>query len=375
MRIAVLANLKINAPTWDGMPADQWDDLDDEATINSLVVALEQHGHAATFFEASILPPFSLVERLLAFQPDLCFNIAESHSGDGREAQIPALLEMLRIPYTGSQVMTLALTLDKPMTKRILHNHELPTPEFQVFERADEPIDLDLVDANGDLRFPMFVKPSREGTSMGVSARSIVQTVAELRERVAEQLARYSQPILCERYIKGREVTVGMLGNLRPNAARRLNDQVAYDLPPETLTFLPTLEVDTQAHAATEADLYTSRMKTEMVEEFKYICPAPISAALERQLQLIAGAVFKVTGCKDVARVDFRLDESAGYAPYVLEINPLPGLTPGFSDLCVQAEVAGWRYDQLINAIVEHAARRCGLTAATDDAKVDQAAL
>ena len=109
MRIAVLANLKRNAPTWEGMPPDQWDDLDSPKTVDSIVAALAAHGHQAQFFEARIRPPFNLVERLVEFQPDLCFNIAESHFGDGREAQIPAVLEMLRLPYTGSKVLALAL--------------------------------------------------------------------------------------------------------------------------------------------------------------------------------------------------------------------------------------------------------------------------
>src|SRR3990172_134341 len=107
MRIAVLANLKKNAPTWEGMIADQWDDLDSPKTIHAIIAALESEGHEAVFFEASLLPPHNLTERLLDYKPDLCFNIAEGHFGDGRESQIPAILEMLRIPYTGSRVMTL----------------------------------------------------------------------------------------------------------------------------------------------------------------------------------------------------------------------------------------------------------------------------
>jgi len=108
MRIAVLANLKQNAPHWEGMSPDQWDDLDSPVTVNGIVDALRAGGHEATFIEASIHPPHNLVQSLLDYKPDLCFNIAESHFGDGREAQVPAILEMLRIPYTGSKVLTLA---------------------------------------------------------------------------------------------------------------------------------------------------------------------------------------------------------------------------------------------------------------------------
>jgi len=195
LNVAVLANLKKNAPRFGGMPADQWDDLDSDVTINSIVAALETCGHGATFLEGNL----SLVETLPRLKPDICFNICEGHWGDSRESHIPALLEMLRIPYTGARVLALALTLDKPMTKRVLHFHGLPTPAFQVFERPNEPLDADLC-------FPLFVKPSREGTGMGVTADSIVQNERELRERLAGHLDRYDQPILVERYVRGRDL-------------------------------------------------------------------------------------------------------------------------------------------------------------------------
>lgn len=360
MRIAVLANLKDNAPTWDGMPPDQWDDLDSHKTIDSIVSALTGAGNEAEFFEASLLPPFNLVGKLKEYKPDLAFNIAEGHFGDGREAQIPAVLEMLRIPYTGSQVMTLALALDKPMTKRILTYHGLPTPEFQVFEESNEPVDDDLLDSEGELKFPLFVKPSREGTSVGVSADSIVTTVAQLREQVDKQGKRYSQPVLAEHYIKGREVTIGMIGNLRANAARRVNERLAPRTLPETLTFFPALEVDLGKYDESEAGLYTNRMKVELAEEFYYFCPAPLNKEILFELNLLSAAVFRVMGCKDVARVDFRLDEDNHNKPYILEVNPLPGLNPGYSDLCLEANAYGWSYERLINRIVELAVERHG---------------
>ena len=280
MRIAVLANLKKNAPTWEGMSVDQWDDLDSPKTIDAIVAALQARGHQATFFEAQILPPHNLIDRLQDYHPDICFNIAESHFGDGREAQIPAVLEMLRIPYTGSKVMTLALALDKPMTKRVLYYHGLPTPEFQVFDRPDEPIDADLLDDTEELRFPLFVKPSREGTSMGVSAESIVYTVEQLQSQVDKQLQRYQQPILAEHYIKGRELTIGMIGNIIQPAARRISDHTAPNEMPEGITFFPGLEVDTGAYEPSEAGLYTNRMKVELADDFRYLCPAPLEPEL-----------------------------------------------------------------------------------------------
>lgn len=359
MRIAVLANLKKNAPRWEGMPKDRWDDLDSPITVEAIAAALEKGGHETRFVEASIHPPHNMIEELRAYQPDLCFNIAEGHFGDGRESHVPAILEMLRIPYTGSRVTALAVALGKPLTKRILLYHGLPTPEFQVFERADEPVDDDLLDAGGELRFPMFVKPSREGTSMGASAESIVRTVSELRQQVARQLERYKQPIMAEHFIQGREVTVGLLGNLEPTSARRLNERTAAELP-ASLTFLPALEVDFEAHG--EGGVYSSYLKTGIeVEDFKYLCPAPLEAGALRELQRLAASVFRVLDCKDVSRVDFRLDSEQGDKPYILEINPLPGLYPGFSDLTLQASAAGWSYERLINTIVDVAAARYGL--------------
>ena len=216
LNIAVLANLKKNAPHDDDLPADAWADLDSETTINAIIAALEAGGHRATFLEGNL----SLIEKLPALKPDLCFNLCEGHWGDSRESHIPALLEMLRVPYTASGVLTLALTLDKPMTKRVLAFHGLPSPAFQVFERAGEPLDPDMT-------FPLFVKPSREGTGMGVSASSIVHTPVELQERLAEQLDRYRQPILVERFIRGREVTVGCVwvtcSGRRPSVSQPMN--------------------------------------------------------------------------------------------------------------------------------------------------------
>ena len=161
--VALLANLKNNAPVFPGMPEDYWADLDSQHTVEAIAEAMRGEGHRVTFLEGDV----TLYDRLREVQPDICFNICEGHFGDSREAHVPAILEMLRIPYTGSKVLTLALALDKPMTKRVLAFHDLPTPPFQVFERPSEPL-------NEDLDFPLFVKPSRQGTGMGISAESIV---------------------------------------------------------------------------------------------------------------------------------------------------------------------------------------------------------
>jgi len=361
MRIAVLVNLKQNAPIYDQMPSDRWHDLDSERTPDAICAVLRRAGHKATYFEASIHPPFNLIERLREFQPDLCFNISESHFGDGRESQVPAILEMLQIPYTGSRLTALALALDKPMTKRILAYHGLPTPEFQTFSRADEPVHGELLNEDGELRYPLFVKPSAEGTSMGVSGDSIVHTVAALRHEVGRQLNRYQQPILVERFVSGREVMVGMVGNVHLNGAHRPDERARYDVIPDTLEFMPAIEVDTTKYPESEGGVYTNRMKTDMADEYHYFCPAPLSDAQWDELRRLSAATFRAVDCKDVARIDFRLDETQDYKPYILEINPLPGLTPNFSDLCLQALARGWDHDRLVLAILDAAIERHGL--------------
>ena len=332
------------------MTPDQWDDLDSQETIEAIMAALRAGGHQVTFLEGDI----SLYDSLRLVKPDICFNICEGHFGDSREAQVPALLEMLRIPYTGSRVLTLALALDKPMTKRVLAYHGLPTPAFQVFERVNEPLDP-------DMRFPLFVKPSREGTGMGVSAESIVRDESELRVQLERQLARYQQPILAERFIAGREVTVGIVGNLTAPVAKRVPEDEDAPRVQRGLTFFPPLEVNVAAYQAEEGGVYTNRMKTELAHDSYYICPAPLADDQVEQLQWLAAAVFRVTGCMDVARIDFRLDANEGEQPYILEVNPLPGLNPGYSDLCVEAQAAGWSYEELINRILDEAIKRHGL--------------
>lgn len=364
LKVALLANLKKNAPTAPDMPADVWADLDSETTVEALCQAIRAGGHECVFFEGDA----NLYDRLRENRPDICFNICEGHFGDSREAQVPAMLELLRIPYTGSKVLTLALCLDKPMTKRVLMWHELPTPAFQTFENPDEPLDDDMV-------FPLFVKPSREGTGMGVSARSIVRNEAELREQLRHIIEKYRQTVLVERFIPGREVTVGLVGNITGPAARRLprnfygapkrhtkpGDVKALGAEPGVL-FLPPMEVDLEPYLQSDA-VYSNRLKVDLADQINYLCPAPLDGPQVEELNWLTAAVFRVTGCYDVARVDFRLDETDHYKPYVLEINPLPGLTPVISDLVIEADAIGIRHTELVNLILDAAIARYGLAA------------
>jgi D-alanine-D-alanine ligase len=345
-RVAVLANLKRNAPHWEGMPEDQWDDLDSESTVLALINAIKSGGYEAEFFEGDL----TLIDRLHRYKPDICFNICESHFGDARESQVPALLEMMRIPYTGSKVMTLALALDKPMTKRILTYHDLPTPDFQTFERADEPLDP-------KMKFPLFVKPSREGTGMGVSKQSIVHDEKELREQIKRLVRKYRQTVLVESFIEGREVTVGMVGNLIGPVARRLPENLNAPRIQAGLRFFPALEVDLQPYEETDT-VYSNRLKVQLAADLNYLCPAPVDREMVDELNWLAAAVFRVTGSLDVARVDFRLDVHDNNKPYILEINPLPGLSPGISDIVIEAAADGMDHTELVLTILRTAIRR-----------------
>ncbi|MHB0923233.1 MAG: D-alanine--D-alanine ligase family protein [Bellilinea sp.] len=348
-RVAVLANLKQNAPHWEGMPKDQWDDLDSESTVNALVEAIRSGGYESEFFEGDL----SLVDVLPKFRPDICFNICESHFGDAREAQVPSLLEMMQIPYTGSKVLTLALALDKPMTKRVLTYHDLPTPDFQSFERADEPL-------SEGMKFPLFVKPSREGTGMGVSKKSIVHNEEELREQVDFLIKKYHQTVLVESYIEGREVTVGMVGNLIGPVGRRLPFNLEASRIQSGLHFFPALEVDLHPYEETDT-VYSNRLKVELATDLTYLCPAPLDDEMVDELNWLAAAVFRVTGSLDVSRVDFRLDAHDNNKPYILEINPLPGLSPGISDIVMEAAADGLSHTDLVLAILHTAMRRYGM--------------
>lgn len=347
--VAVLANLKKNAPHAPGEAGDLWADLDSEDTIEALMQAIRLGGHNVVFYEGDL----ALADKLRQHRPDICFNMCEGHWGDSREAQVPALLEMLQIPYTGSKVLALSLALDKSMTKRLLSWHELPTPAWQTIERVDEPLD-------DELHFPLFVKPSREGTGMGVSAQSICHNEEELYRQVSIMHEKYKQPALVEQFIEGREVTVGMVGNLVGPVARRLPRNEDDPRIMFGLHFLPPLEIDLTPFKE-EGGIYSNRLKSEIPEQLNYVCPAPLDADQVSQLNWLAAAVFRVTACMDVARVDFRLNKHEEYRPYILEINPLPGLNPEISDLCIEAKAVGISHAELVNMILDAAIKRYGV--------------
>jgi D-alanine-D-alanine ligase len=239
------------------------------------------------------------------------------------------------------------------MTKRILAYHDLPTPSYQTFERVDEPL-------SSDTTFPMFVKPSREGTGMGVSGRSIVHNEDELREQVAYTLERYKQPALVEHYIEGREVTVGLVGNLIGPVARRVPEDDEAPRIQAGLRFFPPMEVNLKPFEDSDI-VYSNRLKVALADQLDYLCPAPLDVDMVDELNWLTAAVFRVTGALDVSRVDFRLDMHDGWKPYILEINPLPGLSPGISDLVIEASAEGVDHTYLVNMILDTALERYGM--------------
>jgi D-alanine-D-alanine ligase len=239
------------------------------------------------------------------------------------------------------------------MTKRVLTYHELPTPPFQTFERADEPL-------SEDLTFPLFAKPSREGTGMGVSLKSTLHNEADLRAQVSFLLKKYQQPVLVEKYIAGREVTVGVVGNLVGPVARRLPENLDAPRIDAGLRFFPPMEVDLKPYQETDGG-YSNRLKVELADQLNYLCPAPLDPEMVDELNWLTAAVFRVTGANDVSRVDFRLDANDSLKPYILEINPLPGLSPGISDLVIEAAAEGVGHAHLVNMILETALERYGL--------------
>jgi D-alanine-D-alanine ligase len=334
MRVALLHNLMENAPQLNrDAPRDILYELDHPKNIEAYKLAIEAGGHQVFSMDGDAY----LAQRLKDLAIDICFNQCEGYRGDSREAQVPALLEMLGVPYTGSKVLALALTLDKAMTKRVLLYHGLNTPRFQEFLTADDPLDARLA-----AHFPLFAKPNSEGTGMGIDNRSILRTEAELRERVAYLLNGYQESVLVEQYIEGNDVTVGMVGNY-----------------PDPHIF-PISMIDNSLYEETGIQVYGSELKIDLGDKYQYQCPARIPAELANKLRRLAIETMRVTGTLDYARVDFRLDRNDDNQPYILEINSLPGITP-ISDLTLMAEAEGWSHARLVYSVLEAALKRYGL--------------
>lgn len=301
-------------------------EFDSIETIDAIAGALASLGHECV----RIGHVRSLAERLVAGERwDLVFNIAEGVEGFGRESQVPALLDAYGVPYTFSDPLVCALTLHKAMAKHVARGCGVPTPDFALVSSPDEA-------AAVVLEPPLFVKPVAEGTSKGITAASLVRSRAELVSACATLLRDYRQPVLVERFLSGREFTVGILGT---GAGARA---------------LATLEVRLRDSA--DHGVYSYRNKAHWRELVDYRLLEP--GALRDDVERVALAAWRCLGCRDAGRVDVRLDEHG--TPQMLEVNPLAGLTPGHSDLPIMAALAGIEYRSLIGAIVECARERTG---------------
>jgi D-alanine-D-alanine ligase len=349
-RIALIANLIDDFERNPDDPPDAGAEFDRQQTIEAIAAALEAEGHNVHFIQAD----HSLPEALMSVHPHICFNIAEGISGDGREAQVPALCELLGIPYTASQVVANAVSLNKTMTKRIWQQQGLPTAPYYEFASLEDV-------AHADLRFPLFAKPAREGTGMGVDNRSIINDYDELINRVDWLLNNYRQPVLVEEFLPGREFTVGFIGN-RGNPTFRHRPEL-YDA--DGYHWFPVLEIDTLSsvsptiygHDAKALDIGTEGAPN-------YLCPADIPESLHAQLIDLTRRAAEALDVRDVSRVDFRM--GADGEPYLLEINTLPGLNPHLSDLCIMGATEGISHQTLITEILYLAAERYRLGSIPD---------
>lgn len=294
-------------------------------TIDAIAGALSKLGYAVD----RIGHLQDLAARLVAGDRwDLVFNICEGMHGWGREAQVPALLDAYQVPYVFSDPLVCALTLHKGMTKDVVRAAGVATPDFAVVH--------DLADArNVKLPFPLFAKPVAEGTGKGVTSASRVDSAAELEAVCRELLAKHRQPVLVERFLPGREFTVGILGTGRRAAA------------------IATMEIALLPGADAEVYSYRNKENCEELVEYRLVD----DPRLARQVEALALRAYRVLGCRDAGRVDVRLDEQG--RPSFIEVNPLAGLHPEHSDLPIMAAKAGIDYLSLIAGIMNSARTRC----------------
>ena len=344
MRVGFTYNVRRSTPmTEDGedVPLDEQAEWDDPETIQTIIDTFSKY-HEVIPIEADL----DAYEKLRQTRPDLVFNFAEGRFGASREAQIPAILEMLRIPYTGSDPLTLGICLDKSRAKEILAYHRVPTAKFSVIQSW--PL-------NGQLKsldYPMFVKPLFEGSSKGIWKDSLVQNRVELKKVVEKMWQTYRQPALVEEFLPGREFTVALLGNgpsLRVMPVVEIN--------------LSTLPDDVNKFYSYEAKWILDTRDTPL-DIFR--CPAPIDATLQAKIELVCKRAFTVLGCRDFCRIDVRLDEMG--EPCIIELNPIPGLLPDpidhscFPKACY---AAGMTFDDILLAILDTACKRLNLSSTT----------
>jgi D-alanine-D-alanine ligase len=317
---------------------DRYAEWDTEETISAVASALSEYHQVTRVVANDLSLAFRQFDEL---RPDLVFNMVEGLDGVNRESQVPAVLEALGIPYTGSDPLTLALCLDKSRAKEILSYHRIPTPSFVV---VSNETDLDRL---GSFPVPAIVKPLFEGSSRGITDDCLAKDGAALLSKVKEILTRYGQPALVEQFLSGREFTVAMLGN-------------GVDLE-----VLPLVEICFDQLPPRANPIYSFEAKwvwdtpERPVEIFR--CPADVDPKIAGEIEDVCRRAFAVLRCRDWCRTDVRLD--AGGVPNIIELNPLPGILPKPEDnSCFPkaARAAGYSYVELVNRVIDEAWVRYG---------------
>lgn len=312
--------------------SDVYAEWDDSETIDSLASAIEKAGHEVIRIEADE----EAYEKLLNERPDIVFNIAEGFGGASRESHLPAMIEMLDIPYTASDPITIGICHDKSRCKEILSYYNIPTPKFFI---ANEPIE------KTNLNFPLFVKPLHEGSSKGIYNSSLVNSFEELNREITRIKNDYAQPSIVEEFLDGKEFTVAVIGN--ENSAQ----------------VLPIVEINLNQLPEDFPKIYSYEVKWYFdTRENKldiFTCPANISNELKNKIDDVCLRAYKVLRIRDWARIDVRCDKNNN--PHIIEVNPLPGILPNPDDnSCFPkaAREAGMDYDTLIQTVLNHAINR-----------------
>jgi len=316
------------------MPEDNYAEYDSISVPHAIKSALEKKGYSAELVEANE----TFYEKIKDY--NFVFNIAEGINSGSRESQVPAICDILKIPYTGSNVLTQAITLDKRRTKEILSYYGILTPKFQIFSHANQKL-------NPELAFPLIVKPNAEGSSKGIRNNSLVYNEESLRKMIRFVINNYSQQALVEEFVEGREFTVSILGNNPPRVLPIV--EITFDYLPANVNKFDSYEVK-----------WIFDNPNNPVDPI--ICPAKVSKELEKLIKATAINTFKVLNCYDFCRIDIRLDKTG--MPNVLEVNAIPGLMPDplensrFPKACF---TAGMTYDEIINSILVESLKRYGL--------------
>jgi D-alanine-D-alanine ligase len=325
MKIGITFDLKSDAPPDPGLPDDFQEEFDSPETVEAVAAVLRSLGHDPVPLGNG--PGF--LRQVLQSPPGLVFNFAEGQGvSRSREARVPAALEMLGIPYTGPDPLAAAVTLDKDCARRLVASHGGAVPWGMCVEPG-QPLPA------RPPRYPVIVKPAWEGSSKGIRGKCVVDDEADLL-RALDERRDQRQPLLAEEYIAGEEVTVGVLGNAPPRVIGCLRVVPLRDEP----RFVYSLEV-----------------KRSWEERVRYESPPALPKAHVRAVEEAALLAYRALGCRDVARIDFRIRDGV---PYFLEANPLPGLNPVTGDLVILARLNGMSYDELVRGIVESALARIG---------------